>query len=101
MNENCHVERLDKTPLPDELRETTAVALAVSGMGCPNCAMRVHNSLLGVHGVNRAKVDHANGVALVVFNPTLTDVPALGQAVVLAGGDGRHEYRVHRAIPID
>jgi Cd2+/Zn2+-exporting ATPase/Cu+-exporting ATPase len=88
---------MDKQPTAAELAQTASVVLAISGMGCPNCAARVRNSLLSVTGVSDASVDHAKGVGLVIYNPTLTNVPALGQAVALAGGDGRHEYR---ALPI-
>ena len=97
MDENCHVDPLDKTPTTEELADTSTLILAVWGMGCPNCSARVRNSLLSVHGVSRAEVDHLRGAAYVEFNPALTGVPALIEAVARAGGDGRHEYR---AMPI-
>jgi copper chaperone CopZ len=62
-------------------------------MGCPNCAARVRNSLISLKGVVDAEVDHTIGMAEVVFNPSLTAIPALIEAVARAGGDGRHEYR--------
>jgi copper chaperone CopZ len=93
MDENCHVEPLQKTATAEEQQTTTSALLAVWGMGCPNCAARVRNSLLAVHGVIDAKVDHNIGMADVVFNPSLTAIPALIDAVARAGGDGRHEYR--------
>jgi copper chaperone CopZ len=93
MDENCHVEPLQKTATSEEQQTTTSALLAVWGMGCPNCAARVRNSLLALHGVNNAEVDHTIGMAEVVFNPNLTAIPALIEAVARAGGDGRHEYR--------
>ena len=62
-------------------------------MGCPNCAARVRNSLIALTGVVEAYVDHTAGMAQVNFNPNLTNLPALVEAVAQAGGDGRHEYR--------
>ena len=93
MDENCHVEPLQKTATAEEQQTTTSALLAVWGMGCPNCAARVRNSLLSLKGVVDAEVDHTIGMAEVVFNPNLTTTPALIEAVARAGGDGRHEYR--------
>ena len=93
MDENCHVELLQKTVTAEEQQTTTSALLAVWGMGCPNCAARVRNSLLLLHGVIDAEVDHIAGLAQVNFNPNLTTIPALIEAVARAGGDGRHTYR--------
>jgi len=93
MDENCHVELLQKTATAEEQQTTTSALLAVWGMGCPNCAARVRNSLISLKGVVDAEVDHTIGMAEVVFNPSLTAIPALIEAVTRAGGDGRHEYR--------
>ena len=92
MDENCHVEPLQKTATAEEQQTTTSALLAVWGMGCPNCAARVRNSLISLKGVVDAEVDHTIGMAEVVFNPSLTAIPALIEAVARAGGDGRHEY---------
>ena len=93
MSDTCHVEPLQKTATPEERQRLTTSSLAVWGMGCPNCAARVRNSLLSLNGVVEAHVDHAAGLAQVNFNPSLTSIPALVAAVSRAGGDGRHEYR--------
>ena len=93
MNEGCHVEPLRKIPAPEERENTTTALLAILGMGCENCVARVRNSLLSVYGVVAVDIDLALGAAEVVFNPRLTDVGEIKQAVERAGGDGRHEYR--------
>lgn len=93
MDENCHVEPMQKTATADERKSTTWMVLAVQGMGCPNCANRVRNSLISLKGVTEAYVDHIVGIAEVEFNPNLVTLPALINAVARAGGDGRHEYR--------
>ena len=93
MDDNCHVEPAEKTASAEERQTAVTALLAVWGMGCPNCAARVRNSLLSLHGVVEADVDHAAGLAQVNFNPDLADIPALVGAVARAGGDGRHEYR--------
>lgn len=93
MDENCHVEPLLKVATAAEQESTTSTLLAVYGMGCPNCAARVCNSLISLNGVVEAHVDHVMGMAEVEFNPHLVTIRALINAVARAGGDGRHEYR--------
>lgn len=92
MDENCYVEPIQKVATPEENRKVEVAFLAVWGMGCPNCAARVRNSLLTLNGVTNASVDHTDGIAEVVFNPELTTAEKLIGAVAHAGNDGRHEY---------
>jgi copper chaperone CopZ len=92
MDENCHVEPMQKNPTKSEQDQTTDAFFAVSGMGCPNCAHRVRNSIIELQGVIEAQVDHIRGAARVVYNPMMVNTNDLTQAVVRAGGDGRHEY---------
>ncbi len=92
-SQDCHVEPISKEASAQEMAQTTEALLLVSGMGCPNCAARVRNSLLSLQGVVEAHVDHLNGRAHVTFNPAMVTGDALTEAVRLAGGDGRHEYR--------
>lgn len=93
MSEECHVEPMRKVPSAIELQEKSTVLLSIQGMGCPNCAMRVRNSLLSVYGVVTAEVTLEQGTARIIFHPGLTDIAALRRAVERAGGDGHHEYR--------
>lgn len=95
---DCHVEPLAKSPTPAELAQVQSILLAVQGLGCRNCAMRVRNSLVSVVGVVEAHVMHDMGLAEVRFNPDLTDVPALVAAVAQAGDGGRHAYQA-RPLP--
>lgn len=95
---NCRVEPIEKTASAEELETTTVAHLAIFGMGCPTCAARVRNSLLTVHGVSEAEVDHTAGRGKVVFAPRLTTIDAVVDAVTQAGNDGRHEYW---AVPLD
>ena len=92
MEENCHVEPIKKEASADEFENAETILLAVTGMGCINCANRVRNSLLSQNGVVDAYVDHITGMAGVAFNPELTSVEMLLSAVVSAGNDGRHKY---------
>ena len=93
MDENCHVDALHKSPSIEERREHATALLAVQGMGCPNCAHRVRNSLLQVYGVVSVDIALETGKAQVAFNPLLAGPSDLTRAVAAAGGDGRHEYR--------
>jgi copper chaperone CopZ len=49
--------------------------LTVQGMGCPNCAARVYNSLIALHGITNVRVDYLTGSAQVTFNPTSSPFP--------------------------
>ncbi len=88
----CGVEPIEKRTTIEEREESNQISFAVSGMGCMSCANRVRNSLLLLIGVVEAQVNHVKGIAQVVFNPRLTHQNEMFQAVVRAGGDGRHNY---------
>ncbi len=92
MEDHCHVEPMQKVSTADEQKDTELALLSVWGMGCINCANRVRNSLLSLHGVFDAYVDHTAGIAQVSFNPNLETVDNLISAIAQAGGDGRHTY---------
>lgn len=92
MDDNCHVEPVQKIASAEERQLVETALLAVWGMGCPNCAARVRNKLLTLNGVVNAYVDHAKGLAAIAYNPDLATVDLLISAVTLAGNDGRHEY---------
>lgn len=92
MDDNCYVEPVQKIATEEERQKVEMALLAVWGMGCPNCAARVRNSLLTLNGVVNADVDHVNGLARIAYNPELATVDLLISAVALAGNDGRHEY---------
>lgn len=90
---NCHVTPIVKVPTQGELASTQAVRLMVSGMGCINCAARVHNGLISLAGVAEVSVDHLAGTADIVYNPRLVSPDSMLAAVARAGNDGRHSYR--------
>ncbi len=98
MADQCHVEPIYKAATTEELAAAASVWLAVFGMGCPNCANRVRNSLLSLDGVLEVYVSHLAGLASVTFNPSIVTAPDLFDAVERAGHDGRHEYW---AVPLN
>ena len=98
MEEQCHVEPIQKDTSVDDLQEARIVGLTVQGMGCVNCATRVRNSLLALDGVVSADVDWERGLALVDYVPAKTNVDTLLHAVAAAGNDGHHNYYA-QAIP--
>ena len=95
MDDNCHVEPVQKIASAEERQLIETALLAVWGMGCPNCAARVRNNLLTLNGVVNAYVDHVNGLAAIAYNPDLATVDLLISSVCLASNDGRHEYGAH------
>jgi copper chaperone CopZ len=92
MDSNCHVVPVRKLTPPAERNNLTTVSLTIWGMGCPNCANRVRNSLLALNGVVEAEVNHTTGFACVEYNQALVSESSLLQAVSQAGSDGRHNY---------
>jgi copper chaperone len=82
-----------------ELQNARQVTLAVSGMGCPNCANRVHNQLISLEGVYGVDVYLHMALAVVIFDQNKISPSQLINAVTEAGNDGRHEYRAELTIP--
>jgi copper chaperone CopZ len=91
MDENCYVEPIYKNMVPvDQLQKADKATLIIWGMGCPNCATRVRNSLLSLEGVD---VYLNMGIAEVSYDREKTAPKELVAAVPRAGNDGRREYR--------
>ena len=95
--QNCHVESVSKVNSAEELVSVRGAVIEIWGMGCPNCARRVQNSLLELRGMVSAEVDHRSRIALVRFNPTMLTPDNMLLAVEAAGGDGSHEYSARLA----
>jgi copper chaperone CopZ len=90
--QECYVEPLEKEVDLSGLKTAKVAYLAVWGMGCPRCALRVHNGLLRLHGVLGVQVSLEDGIAATVYDPGQVTPPSLVQAVADAGNDGRHVY---------
>ena len=93
MTDNCHVARFDKEVAIELNERIDSITLYVTGMGCPNCANRVHNRLIDHPGVLKAEVDHETGKAEVTYLPTKISMSELVHLVSEAD-DNRHTYRV-------
>ncbi len=91
----CHVERLEKEISAEALRSASMSALAVSGMGCPNCALRVRNALLSLPGVYQAEVDLERARAMVHWDPSAVQPEKLIEAVSQAAQGTHHDYRAY------
>jgi len=92
MDQNCHVEPIQKTVLDSVLKNADITLLAVTGMGCPNCAARVRNGLVSLDGVHQAEIDLDMGLVEVYFDGGKVTPEMLITAVAAAGNDGRHHY---------
>ena len=92
MIEDDHADVHDETPPTDPDGCIRITRLVVWGMYCPNCATRIHRSLVALKGVLEVRADHTVGVVEVVFDSRLTCVPEMINAERRAGGDGRHEF---------
>jgi len=76
-------EAMESPPLAVETTQTTE--LAVSGMTCASCVMRVEKKLKKVPGVADAAVNLATERATVTYDPRQTDPAALVKNVEAAG----------------
>jgi copper chaperone CopZ len=92
MDENCRVDPVEKAVTVQQIRSADRAILSIGGMGCSNCAMRVHNGLLAVDGVYKADVYLKLALAEVYYDRCKVTMDALKAAVHRAGNDGRHEY---------
>lgn len=88
---NCHVsiETKSKTVATPNSRESL---FNINGMGCQNCANRVHNALLKQDGVFDVAVDLEMHSAQVRYESGKVNVDKLIAAVSAAGNDGHHNY---------
>jgi copper chaperone CopZ len=94
-HENCQVIPLDKPASPQQLAEAETAFFLVSGMGCPTCAMRVHNGLLQIEGVVAADVILNRHLAKVWYDPQVLQPEVLAARLPAVTADGRHHYTAH------
>ena len=92
MDRQCHVIRFSKEVVLGEAEQIQAITLNVTGMGCVNCATRVHNSLIDHPGVVTAEFSHVTGKAQVTYVPAKVTVSQL-IGMVAQAGDHWHTYR--------
>jgi copper chaperone CopZ len=92
MEDPCEIKAIHKTIAEEEKRTTQITFLAISGLNCPNCAIRVRNAFLNTYGVTDAIIDHAAGLGEIIYNPNLVERSSLPEIVSKAGGDGIHSY---------
>ncbi len=92
MHDKCHVILFNKEVALKETEQTQAITMNVTGMGCINCANRIHNGLIDHPGVIAAEVSQVTGKADVTYIPDRVTVSQL-ISMVAGAGDYRHTYR--------
>ncbi len=92
MDDKCHVTFFNKEVVLEKDEQARVITLLVTGMGCMNCANRVHNSLIDHPGVVTAEVSHVTGNAEVTYIPAKVDVSHL-IGMVAEASDSRHTYK--------
>ncbi|WP_269533536.1 heavy-metal-associated domain-containing protein [Chitinimonas sp. BJYL2] len=63
------------------------VQLKIGGMSCGGCVASVERAVRALTGVGEVKVDLAQALARVVFDPDLTNAAAIRAAIEGAGYD--------------
>lgn len=92
MQDNCHVEPVEKAVTVQQIRDADRALLSIGGMGCSNCALRVRNGLTAVDGVYRVDVYLNLALAEVFYDSRRISTNVLTEAVHRAGNDGHHDY---------
>ena len=74
-------------PKNGSMRMDTIVTkqIAIEGMTCDKCVEKVEKTLRGKNGVKDVRVDRGNALATVTYDTSLTDIPALHEALLKAG----------------
>jgi len=101
-NHGCghkQVERLEPSREAAD-RATQEARLLIEGMGCRNCAARVHNALVSLLGVGAADVWLDPPVAVVRYDPSRVPVTRMVSAVSDAGTASHHHYRATLLEPV-
>lgn len=89
---NCHVAIEIKEHGSNASSNQRESLLRIKGMGCQNCANRVHNSILKQYGVYDVLVDLEMRSAQIHYDADKVTIDQLISAVNAAGNDGRHNY---------
>lgn len=83
---------VDRTQEHVTLENARAVYLDVWNMACPDCALWLHDGLLNTGGVLLADVFYKQGVAVVIYDPSLITTDQLRRAVAQIGRDKSRLY---------
>src|SRR3989454_11105183 len=78
------VDEQATTPQAQPTAESRAM-LALEGMTCASCAMRVEKGLKKVPGVRDANVNLATELATIIYEPTQTNLEQMMQKVETVG----------------
>lgn len=89
----CNVPRLEPADSGHRDSRRAGVRLFIQGMGCVNCANRIHNALITMEGVGGVEIDHRTGQGTVLFNPDQVGPDGLLARVTRAGAASGHRYR--------
>ncbi len=95
----CHVEKIGANE-PENVERLDVVVLRVAGMGCVNCANRVHNGLVSADGVLSAQVDLTSATAIVRIDARRIRAESLLPLVVDAGRASRHRYEAEMVMAL-
>jgi copper chaperone CopZ len=88
----CVVKLIEKEVDAQQLAQAATVILRVRGMGCPTCALRVHNGLLAIEGVLAVEVALQYGLARVWYDAGRLQPQTLTELLPVVTADGRHHY---------
>jgi copper chaperone CopZ len=88
---SCHVDQIPSSPDVAPVG-TQAVALRLTGLGCRNCANRVHNALASTSGVTFVHVDLPSSTATAHIDQHRIRAWELPRVIRAAAGTSGHRY---------
>src|SRR5438094_9907121 len=92
------IEENENIPLAQPAAESQTV-LALEGMTCASCAMRIEKGLKKVPGVKDASVNFATEQATVTYDPTQANLEQMIQKVDAVGYKARRQKSTQEDIP--
>ena len=83
----------------DQRKADSRAVLALEGMTCASCAMRIEKGLRKVPGVKDASVNFATEQATVTYDPTQANLEQMIQKVDAVGYKARSQKSTQEDIP--
>ena len=92
MDYDGQIKLIDSAAKPAHADKREIAVFAVLGMTCPDCAIRIENTLAATEGVLDAHFEYLADLGVVVFDPNMITTKAITDRVGHAGDGTRHEF---------
>ena len=87
-----HPQVIQKPVDAETLAQAEAIYLSIWNMDCPDCAIWLHNGLIQLNSVLKVDVFYKEGVAVIIFAPSITTPDELLLVIQKIGKEAYHYY---------